>query len=92
MATKKPLPSIKDHDKQGQLPIHTNRIYFSETNLNIYLTYDQAIQFATNILKKAELAKTGDDLVVQLWAKKGSHKMNFGIASAVQKGKKEAWD
>lgn len=91
MAKRKPVPSLKDHSKQGQLPVHTNRIYVGETSLNIYLTYDQAIQVATNILKKAELLKQQEGLAVQVWAKKGSHKLNFGIADAVQKGSQEAW-
>jgi hypothetical protein len=92
MAKSKPTPSLKDHKKQGQLPIHTNRIYFGKGNLNIYLTYDQAVQVATNILKKAELIKQREDLAVQLWAKEGSDKLNFGINDVVQKGTQEAWD
>ncbi len=92
MAKRKPTPFIKDHKKQGQLPIHTNRLYLSESSLNIYLTYDQAVQVATNILKKAELVKGHDDLAIQLWAKKGSDKLNFGINYVVQKGTQEAWD
>lgn len=91
MAKSKPTPSIKDHKKQGQLPIHTNGLYVGEKSLNIYLTYDQAVQFATNILKKAELVKGHDDLAVQVWAKKGSTKLNFGIDGVVQKGTQEAW-
>jgi hypothetical protein len=92
VARRKPLPSIKDHAKQGQLPIHTNRIYFADDNLNIYLTYDQAVQVATNILKKAELVKREEGVVVHLWAKKGSDKLNFGLNKVVQKGTQEAWD
>lgn len=92
MAKRKPTPSLKDHKKQGQLPIHTNRLYLSESSLNIYLTYDQAVQVATNILKKAELVKGHDDLAVQVWAKKGSDKLNFGINDVVQKGTQKAWD
>lgn len=91
MASWKPVPSIKDHKKQGQLPVHTNRLYLSEISLNIYLTYDQAVQVATNILKKAELVKEHEDLAVQVWARKGSDKLNFGINSIVQKGTQEAW-
>ena len=92
MAKSKPTPSIKDHKKQGQLPIHTNSIYVGEKSLNIYLTFDQAVQVATNILKKAELVKGHDNLAVQVWAKKGSDKLNFGINDVVQKGPQEAWD
>ncbi len=91
MAKRKPVPSLKDHKKQGQLPIHTNAIYVGETSLNIYLTYDQAVQVATNILKKAELIKGHEDLALQVWAKKGSDKLNFGINDVVQKGTQEAW-
>lgn len=91
MAKSKPTPSIKDHKKQGQLPIHTNAIYVGKTSLNIYLTYDQAVQVATNILKKAELIKGREELALQLWAKKGSDKLNFGINDVVQKGTQEAW-
>lgn len=92
MAKRKPQPSIKDHNKQGQLPIHTNRLYLSPSSLNIYLTYDQAVQVATNILKKAELIKEHENLAVQIWAKKGSDKLNFGINDVVKKGTMEAWD
>jgi len=70
MAKSRPTPSIKDHKKQGQLPIHTNRLYLSAKSLNIYLTYDQAVQVATNILKKAELVKGHDDLAVHLGPRK----------------------
>jgi hypothetical protein len=91
MAKSKPTPSLRDHAKQGQLPIHTNRLYLSENSLNIYLTYDQAVQVATNILKKAELVKGHENLVVQVWAKKGSDKLNFGINDVVHKGTQEAW-
>lgn len=91
MASRKPTPSLSDHKKQGQLPVHTNRIYVGEASLNIYLTYDQAIQVATNILKKAELLKKRENLAVQLWAKKGSDKLNFGIVDVVKKGTQEAW-
>lgn len=92
MAKSKRLPSLKDHAKQGQLPIHTNRIYVGEESVNIYLTYDQAVQAATNILKKAELLKTTEDKVVHVWAKKGSDKLNFGINDVVQKGTQDAWE
>ncbi|HET6328008.1 MAG TPA: hypothetical protein VFG04_25215 [Planctomycetaceae bacterium] len=61
-------------------------------NLNIYLTYDQAVQAATNILKKAELLKGKKQRVVQVWAKKGAHKLYFGLTDAVQKGTQTAWD
>lgn len=91
MAKRKPVPSLKDHKKQGQLPIHTNAIYVGETSLNIYLTYDQAVQVTTNILKKTELIKGREDLALQVWAKKGSDKFNFGIDEVVQKGTQEAW-
>ena len=60
--------------------------------VNIYLTYDQAVQVATNLLKKAELVKSHEDLVVHVWAKKGSDKLNFGINDVIQKGKQQAWD
>ena len=92
MATRKSTPSLKDHSKQGQLPIRTNGLYIGENSLNIYLTYDQAIQAATNILKKAELLKKNEGRVVQVWTKKGSEKLYFGITDAVHKGAKEAWD
>ena len=92
MATRKPTPSLKDHPDQGQLPIHANRVYFAQSNLNVLLTYDQAVQAATNILKKAELLKKHEGKVVHVWAKKGSHELNFGISNAVLKGAKEAWD
>jgi hypothetical protein len=91
MASRKPTPSIKDHAKQGQLPIHTNRLYLSAASLNIYVTYDQAVQVATNILKKAELVKGHANLIVHVWAKQGSDKLHFGINDAVQKGTQEAW-
>jgi hypothetical protein len=67
-------------------------VYVGETSLNIYLTYNQAVQVATNILKKAELIKGHDDRVVQLWTKKGSDKLNFGINDVVQAGAQEAWE
>lgn len=92
MAKSKRLPSLKDHAKQGQLPIRTNSIYVGEKSLNIYLTYDQAVQVATNILKKAELVKKVEGKVVHLWAKKGADKLNFGINDVVQKGAQEAWE
>ena len=91
MTKRKPLPSIKDHAKQGQLPVRTNSLYLSESSVNIYLTYDQAVQVATNILKKAELVKESEDLAVQIWAKKGSSKLNFGVNDVVKKGKRQAW-
>jgi len=91
MAKQRPTPSLDDHKKQGQLPIHTNRLYLSASSLNIYLTYDQTVQVATNILKKAELVKNREGLAVQVWAKKGSDKLNFGINDVVKKGKQEAW-
>lgn len=92
MAKSKPLPSIDDHKEQGQLPIRTNSLYLSESSVNIYLTYDQAVQVATNILKKAEMVKEHEEMVVQVWAKKGSSKLNFGINEVVKKGKRRAWD
>ena len=92
MAKRKPTPSLKDHKKQGQLPVHANGLYVGKTSLNIYLTFDQAVQVATNILKKAELVKGHEDKTVHLWAKKGSGKVNFGIGDVIQKGTQEAWD
>jgi hypothetical protein len=92
MATSKPTPSIRDHSQQGQLPIHTNGLYIGVNSLNIYLTYDQAVQAATNILKKAELLKKHEDQVVQVWTKKGSEKLYFGITNAIHKGATEAWE
>ena len=92
MAKRKRKPSIKDHAKQGQLPIHANGIYLGESSLNIYLTYDQAVQAATNILKKAELIKQEEGMAVHLWTKKGSAKLNFGLNHAVKKGNQEAWE
>ena len=92
MAKSKPKPTLKDHAKQGQLPIRANAVYVGAESLNIYLTYDQAIQVATNILKKAELIKCEEDKVVQLWTMKGSDKVNFGIIDIVQKGAREAWE
>jgi hypothetical protein len=91
MAKKRPLPSLKDHEKQGQLPIHTNAVYVGDS-LNVYLTYDQAVQAATNPLKKAEMVKGDDGRVVQLWTKKGSSKLYFGINAVVQKGSRNAWE
>jgi hypothetical protein len=88
MASRKPKPSIQDHKKQGQLPIHTNRIYVGDDSLNVYLTYDQAVQAATNILKKAELVKGHEGLIVHVWGKKGADKLNFGISKVVEKGTK----
>lgn len=92
MATRKPTPSIKDHPKQGQLPIHINALYVGDESLNIYLTYDQAVQAATNILKKAELIKGKDQRVIQFWVKKGAHRLYFGLEKAIQKGSKTAWE
>jgi hypothetical protein len=91
MPKTKPLPSLKDHRKQGQLPIQANAVYLGKDSLNVYLTYDQAVQAATNILKKAELIKTNPELVVQLWTKKGSQKIYFGINDQVDKGDRLAW-
>jgi len=88
----KPKPSLKDHTKQGQLPIRTNAVYLGEASLNVYLTYDQAVQAATNLLKKAELIKGSEGKAVQLWTKKGSTKLNFGVAEAVQSGAHEPWE
>ena len=87
----KAKPSLKDDRKQGQLPIRANALYLGDTSINVYLTYDQAIQAATNLLKKAELIKGNEDKAVQLWSTKGSTKLNFGIIDAVQSGAKEAW-
>ena len=87
----KAKPSLKDDRKQGQLPIRANALYVGGTSINVYLTYDQAIQAATNLLKKAELIKGNEDKAVQLWSTKGSTKLNFGIIDAVQSGAKEAW-
>jgi len=92
MGKKKPTPSLKDHKKQGQLPIRANAIYVGKASLNVYLTYDQAVQVATNILKKAELIKDDEELVVHLWTKKGSDRLNFGINNVVQAGAMEAWE
>ena len=51
------------------------------------------MQVATNILKKAELLKEEEDeFAVQLWTKKGSSKLNFGITETVQSGAYEAWE
>jgi hypothetical protein len=91
MASHKPLPSIDDHEDQGQLPIVANRVYIKDTSINIYLTYDQAVQTATNLLKKAELIKDHPGTIVQLWTVKGSSKLNFGLNNIVKKGKQEAW-
>ena len=88
----KAKPSLKDHTSQGQLPIRANALYVGESSINVYLTCDQAIQAATNLLKKAELIKGSDGKAVQLWAKKGSTKLNFGIMKIVQSGAKEAWE
>jgi hypothetical protein len=88
----KAKPSLKDHKKQGQLPIRTNALYLGEASLNVYLTYDQAVQVATNLLKKAELIKGDDRKAVQLWTKKGSTKLNFGIVESVQSGASQAWE
>lgn len=92
MAKKRPTPAFKDHKKQGQLPIRTNAIYVGEKSLNIYLTYDQAVQAATNILKKAELLKDHDNYVIQLWTMKGSTKLNFGITDAKKAGAQGPWE
>jgi len=92
MGKRKPKPSLKDDRKQGQLPIRTNAVYVGKLSINIYLTYDQAVQAATNLLKKAELIKGHDDRVIQLWTTKGSDKMNFGITDGVQSGAQEAWE
>ncbi len=92
MKKSKRKPSLRDHTRQGQLPIRTNALYLGDTSLNVYLTYDQAVQAATNLLKKAELIKDADDKAVQLWTKKGSTKLNFGIVDVVQSGSTEAWD
>ncbi len=54
---RKAKPSLKDHTKQGQLPIRANALYVGDSSINVYLTYDQAIQTATNLLKKAELIR-----------------------------------
>lgn len=91
MGKRKPTPSLADHKEQGQLPIRANAIYVGDDSLNVYLTYDQAVQVATNILKKAELIKGLDDRVVQLWTMKGSKKLRFGINDTVQSGAREAW-
>jgi hypothetical protein len=88
----KPKPSLKDHAKQGQLPVRTNALYLGDASLNVYLTYDQAVQVATNLLKKAELIKGKDEKAIQLWTKKGSTKLNFGFVDVVQSGAHEAWD
>jgi hypothetical protein len=88
----KAKPSLKDDRKQGQLPIRANALYLGDSSINVYLTYDQAIQAATNLLKKAELIKEKEGKAVQLWATKGSTKLNFGIIQTVQNGAKEAWE
>lgn len=89
---KKAKPSLKDDRKQGQLPIRTNALYVGNSSINVYLTYDQAIQAATSLLKKAELIKGKEEKAVQLWATKGSKTLQFGIIAAVQSGAKEAWE
>lgn len=89
---KKAKPSLRDDRKQGQLPIRANALYLGDSSINVYLTYDQAIQAATNLLKKAELIKEKEGKAVQLWATKGSTKLNFGIIQTVQSGAKEAWE
>lgn len=89
---KKAKPSLRDDRKQGQLPIRANALYLGDSSINVYLTYDQAIQAATNLLKKAELIKSSEGKAVQLWSTKGSTKLNFGIIEAVQGGAKEAWE
>jgi hypothetical protein len=38
------------------------------------------------------MLKGDDDHVVQLWTKKGSKKLYFGIDEAVQKGSRTAWE
>lgn len=92
MAKRKPKPSLKDHEKQGQLPIRANAIYVGDKSINVYLTHDQAVQVATNVLKKAELIKGHNDRVVQLWTTKGSDRLNFGINALVQSGAQDPWE
>lgn len=92
MAKSKTPSSLTDHPKQGQLPIRTNAIYVGRESLNIYMTYDQAVQVATNFLKKAELLKGNDGMAIQLWTKKNSNKLYFGIDKVRQKGSQQAWE
>lgn len=84
------------HSIDGQMGVNANAVYLpkSKNIINIYLTPEQALRAARNLLHKAEMliANNVQDAAVQLWVqprKDKSGRLDFGIVKVVQKNTRD---
>jgi hypothetical protein len=71
--------------QQGNPSVSCNAIYKTETSFNCYLTPSDAIEFARNLLQKAQLILDEgiDDAVVHVWNSGKNKKLSCGTNKKV---------
>ena len=84
------------HTTDGQMGVDANAVYLpkSKNIVNIYLTPEQALRAARNLLHKAEMLISNNvqNAAVQLWVKPrkdNSGRLEFGLIKTVQKNTQE---
>jgi hypothetical protein len=74
------------HKRQGNPAVTANALYKTENSFNCYLTANQAINLAQNLLMKARLLLDGgiSDGAVQIWNEGESEVVRCGLTKARQ--------